>query len=246
MVSSSFLIRSKRQLTSDAVYFVVDCAPLAQAAQPGQFVQVGVPGFFLRRPISVCTIDGSTIGLVIAARGEGTGNLLQLEAGDTIDLLGPLGHGFEVADLQAPIALVGGGIGVPPLAALAKKMPQAQAFLGFQTRAQVMLEDAFSHAVVCTDDGSYGVHGLVTQPLEQALRQRKPSLICACGPRPMLQAVAQLAEQYQVPCQVSLEERMACGVGACLVCQCRLIRDGKEFSAHVCKDGPVFSAEEVF
>lgn len=139
---------------------------------------------------------------------------------------------------------------MPPMLETAKGYGEkATAILGFRSANAVILTQDFqrqgNRVVLCTDDGTMGFHGFVTQALEQQLQQKKPALICACGPHPMLKGVAQLAQQYGVDCQVSLEERMGCGVGACLVCACRTVKDGQEYLSHVCKDGPVFDSKDV-
>jgi dihydroorotate dehydrogenase electron transfer subunit len=202
----------------------------------------------LRRPISICDVNGSRITLVVEARGAGTEWLCRRRSGDVLDCLGPLGHGFDTSGFN--IVLVGGGIGVPPLLYTAKKAAEKRtAILGFRNRGCIMLQTEFENVcndvIVTTDDGSAGEHGFVTAPLELLLREGGFDGILACGPKQMLRAVAGLAEVYQVPCQVSLEERMGCGIGACLVCACKTQKNGEEHMSHVCKDGPVFNAEEV-
>lgn len=226
------------------------CPEAADLAQPGQFAQVLAEGFFLRRPISICGIDkaNGTLRLVFEVRGKGTEQLSRLNVGDNIDLMAPLGHGFTKAEGKA--VCVGGGIGVPPMLGIASEYgSDAVAITGFRNAAAVILQEDFKAAgcdtVLCTDDGSAGIHGFVTTALEEHLQKEKPGIIYACGPTPMLKAVAGLAEKYGVRCEVSLEQRMACGVGACLGCAVKINRDGKEAFLHVCKDGPVFDAKEV-
>ena len=239
---------SVRQLTGDVFDFVLEAPALAAMAQPGQFAQIRVPGHTLRRPISICGIDktAGTLRFVFQIRGQGTAELAQFQPGSTIEILAPLGNGFPV-DKSKRTLLVGGGIGVPPLLGLAAELGEnAVAALGFRNRDAVILEQDFQAAgakvLVATDDGSYGHHGLVTQLAEGEEFQQ----VCACGPLPMLKAVKALAEQRGVPCYVSLEERMACGIGACLGCAVALRgEDGAEYFGHVCKDGPVFDSRRV-
>ena len=226
------------------------CPEVTELAEAGQFAQLLAPGFFLRRPISICQIDkaAGTIRMVFEVRGKGTEELSHLNAGDNIDLIAPLGHGFTKVDGKA--VCVGGGIGVPPMLGIASEYgSDAAVITGFRNAAAVILQEDLKAAgcetVLCTDDGSAGIHGFVTTALEQHLQSNKTDIIYACGPTPMLKAVAALAKQYGVRCEVSLEQRMACGVGACLGCACRTQQEGKEVYKHVCKDGPVFNAEEV-
>lgn len=232
--------------------FIVENRGFAQKAQPGQFAHILVPGKTLRRPISICDADPEqgTLRLVFQIRGEGTELLSQFEEGQKLDVLAPLGHGFTLGDLSRQAVFIGGGIGVPPLLFAAKQFgPNATVILGFRSREAVILKEDFEKAgcrvLLCTDDGSAGIHGLVTQPLKEALLEKKDAVF-ACGPTPMLKGVAKEARDRGVPCQLSLEERMGCGVGACLVCACKIKKaDGEETYLHVCKDGPVFNAEEV-
>lgn len=243
-----FPITKKENLARDIYSFSVRCPDLARQAEPGQFVHIRVNGFPLRRPISICEIHPDTIRLVFQVRGEGTRVLSDLREGDNLDLMGPLGKGFRILDPGEHVILIGGGIGVPPMLELARSYgSDATAILGFRTASAVILEEDFrrtgAEVILCTDDGTAGQKGFVTSALEA-----QPSgshLICACGPLPMLKGVAAIAARQNIPCQVSLEERMGCGVGACLVCACRTVRDGQEIFSHVCKDGPVFDASEV-
>ncbi len=241
----------KEQLAAGVYSYTVSCPEIASQAKPGQFVHIRVDGFSLRRPISICGIDAENglLRMAFEVRGRGTEALSLVGQGQKIDLLGPLGNGFTPPSGQ-PVILVGGGIGVPPLLELAARTgANATAILGFRTASAVILADAFrAHGCdlrIATDDGSEGYHGFVTGLLEERLAQGVPGMVCACGPMAMLKGVVGIAEAYGVPTQVSLEERMGCGVGSCLVCACKTVRDGREVFAHVCKDGPVFDGKEV-
>lgn len=241
----------KQQLTASVYSYTIRCPEIASQARPGQFVHVRVEGFSLRRPISICGIDAENglLRMVFEVRGRGTEALARVAQGQSIDLIGPLGNGFTPPSDQQ-VVLVGGGIGVPPLLELAARVGgRATAILGFRTASAVILADAFRSSGcdlrIATDNGSEGYHGLVTGLLEKRLAEGVPGMICACGPMAMLKGVVGIAQAHGVPTQVSLEERMGCGVGACLVCACRTVRDGREIFAHVCKDGPVFNGEEV-
>lgn len=226
------------------------CPEMAALAKAGQFAQLLAPGFFLRRPISICGIDkqAGTLRLVFEVRGSGTEALSRLNVGDNLDLIAPLGQGFTVTEGRA--VCVGGGIGVPPMLGIAAEYGErAAAITGFRNAAAVILQEDFKalgcETILCTDDGSAGIHGFVTTALEQYLQSNKTDIIYACGPMPMLKGVAAIAEKYGVRCQVSLEQRMACGVGACLGCATKIKRDGEDKHLHVCKDGPVFDSKEV-
>lgn len=243
----------KTQVGEGAFSFVIECPNLAEKARAGQFVHIKVPGKFLRRPISICEVDreNGCITIVFEVRGEGTKLLGECSIGDTMDVMGPLGNGFALLEPGQKAIVIGGGIGVPPLVEVAKHYGgNCSAIIGFRDESKVILEERLveicENVFTATDDGSYGFHGLVTQVLERELLKEKPAIIYACGPKPMLAGVAKLAAAAGVRCQVSMEERMGCGVGACLVCACKTRgEDGKEGYSHVCKNGPVFEAEEV-
>ncbi len=220
--------------------------------QAGQFLQIRCGhSRLLRRPISVCDWQEdepeNLLRIVFEVRGEGTQWLAGRKAGESLDVLGPLGHGFDVEETGRYL-LIGGGIGVPPLLGCAHKAKgSCAAVLGFRDAAHAMLLDEFREScrnvVVTTDDGSLGRHGFVDAAAAEILETDQDfTAILACGPKPMLRSVAKVAAQYGVPCQVSMEERMGCGVGACLVCACDMA-DGTR--KHVCKNGPVFDAKEV-
>lgn len=249
----TYLITQKDNIAKGCYSLWIHCPEIAELAQPGQFVHVRIGSHTLRRPISICEInkEKGELRLVFEIRGKGTDEIADLPRGGQIDLLGPLGNGFDAPATESDsVIVVGGGIGVPPMLETAKAYGKnATAIIGFRNAAAVILEDDFKkygiNTILCTDDGSKGVHGFVTTALEQQLKVQKPSLICACGPAVMLKGVIRLAEENGIRCQVSLEERMGCGVGACLVCACKTVKDGKEYFAHVCKDGPVFDSHEV-
>lgn len=230
----------------------VHCPEVAAIAVPGQFVNVKAPGYFLRRPISICEIDrqGGRLRLVVEVRGGGTEVIAHLRPGDSVDITAPLGTGFFVNPAKHPV-LIGGGIGVPPLLELCKRYGGAAAVVnGFRSASQEILTEEFTRCTsaftLCTNDGSAGVAGLVTGPLEELLQAGGRDILYACGPLPMLKAVAALAARYGVRCQVSMEQRMACGVGACLGCACRTKKpDGSGTYTHVCTNGPVFEADKI-
>ncbi len=246
-------IIEKKTLAKEMYSFVILCPEVAEAAQPGQFVHIRIGSFTLRRPISICEIDKAkgTLRIVFEVRGKGTAEIAGLNKGDLIDMLAPLGHGFTVNPDAKKVICIGGGIGTPPILPLAQIYgSKAAVITGFRSANAVILQEDFkktgAETILCTDDGTMGVHGFVTQPLEDLLKNGGVDAIYACGPMPMLKGIANLAKQYNVPlCEVSLEERMACGVGACLGCACKIKRNDEEYFLHVCKNGPVFNAEEV-
>ncbi|MCL2089358.1 MAG: dihydroorotate dehydrogenase electron transfer subunit [Oscillospiraceae bacterium] len=246
MITGLFPITSKRMQAADVVDFTLHCPEVAATAQSGQFVHIKVGGFTLRRPISICEIDrqAGTVRLVIQVRGNGTAEISRLNQGDYIDMIAPLGQGWN--PIQGSTMVIGGGIGSPPLLQLCKELDNPVVILGFRDKDSIILEDDFAEVSdlhICTDDGSYGFCGYVTERFKQLSADNPPEKVYACGPEGMLRAVAAICRGNAIDCEVSLEERMACGVGACLVCSCKAVKDGKEYYARICKDGPVMAIE---
>lgn len=246
-------ILEKRAIAKDTFSFTLLCPEIAKIACPGQFVHILPKGFGLRRPISIAGIDpeAGTLRIVFAVRGKGTDVLADLHQGDDMDMIAPLGRGFTLMPDAQHVVLVGGGIGVPPMLPLAKYYGEkATAVSGFRSYPQVILQEdlaaAGSRTICCTEDGTAGdTKGFVTDVLEQLL-QMGVDAVYACGPTPMLRAVSEVCIRTATYCEVSLEERMACGIGACLGCACKTKNaSGEEQFVHVCKNGPVFRAEEV-
>lgn len=247
-----YLITEKSAIARNIFSFTISCPEIAQVAVPGQFVHIRIGSFTLRRPISICGIDPDkgTLRIVFEIRGEGTSAIADLNKGDVIDMLAPLGHGFTVNPDFKKVILIGGGIGTPPMLPLAEAYGEkAVAISGFRNASAVILQEDFvaagAETILCTDDGSAGIHGFVTQPLEELVRNGGVDAVFACGPTPMLKRITEICKENSVYCEISLEERMACGIGACLGCACKTKRNDEEYFAHVCKDGPVFKAEEV-
>ena len=239
MQDAKFTILSNTPLTS-AVYELT-LAGDTDGTVPGQFVNVRLPGFYLRRPISVCDRAPGRLTLVYKVVGSGTDALAKRLPGETLDLLIPLGNGYDLTKAGERPLLVGGGVGVPPLYLLAKELRAAgkgvRVVLGFNTKNEIFNEDRFlalgCGVTVATADGTSGVKGFVTDALPEDY-----SYFYACGPVPMLRA---LCEKAKTEGELSLEERMGCGFGACMGCT----HQTKSGPKRVCKEGPVFSKEEL-
>lgn len=249
------LIHSEK-LNKEIYKFTISSEYVAKNAKAGQFVNIrcsdGVSAL-LRRPISICKVDREekSFDVIFQVKGNGTDLLSQKQVGDIIDVIAPLGNGFDLSPDYKNVLVVGGGIGVFPLLGLLEdsKAKSKTAVLGFRNKDFVVLENEFNNAsdefVLTTDDGSYGQKGFVTEHTEKVLKSGKTDMVYACGPTSMLKAIKELTEKYNVPCQVSMEQRMGCGIGACLVCACKTkLGDEWEYS-HVCSDGPVFNAQDV-
>ena len=220
--------------------------------QPGQFVEIKVeksPNTFLRRPISIHFVDTdrNELWLLIQIIGEGTAHLATLKAGDKLNVVFPLGNGFTLPeDKSENVLLVGGGVGIAPMLYFAKRLTELgcrpSILVGVKTKADLLLLDAYrkyGKVYVSTEDGSMGDKGFVTQ--HSVLEQEKFDRICCCGPRPMMAAMAKYAKSRNITCEVSLENKMACGIGACLCC----VEDTKEGNLCVCKEGPVFNINQL-
>lgn len=244
-------VYSQVQLAEGIFSMWLGAGEMAKAAVPGQFIAVypNDSARLLPRPISICETDPEKelLRIVYRVAGEGTKELSSCRAGDTLSIMGPLGNGFPLKDQKA--LLIGGGIGIPPMLELAKALScEKTAVLGYRDSQTFLAEEIGKYAglAVATEDGSVGTKGTVLDAIKaQGL---KADIIYACGPTPMLRALKEYAAKEGIECWISLEERMACGVGACLGCVCHS-KDVDEHSnvrnKRVCKDGPVFLADEV-
>lgn len=249
-VKKTAKVRRQEQLASDIYSLVLYIPEIAESAKAGQFVSVYSKdgANLLPRPISLCEIDKGegTIRLVYRVVGKGTKEFSRLAAGDTIDIMGPLGNGFTLKDKTA--ILIGGGIGIPPMVELAKELNcEKNIVLGFRDET-FLLEDLEprGEVYIASEDGKTGVKGNVLDAIKQY--NIKADIIYACGPTPMLRAIKEYAFEHNMEAQLSLEEKMACGIGACLACVCQ----STDVDSHshvknkrICKDGPVFDAGEV-
>jgi len=246
------LLYNKR-VRGSCFYGIIDAPKIAKKAYPGQFVNVKISQDadpLLRRPFSIHQIKGSSIKILYEVVGKATQALSEKKAGEYLDIIGPLGKGFSVINSRISI-LVAGGMGVAPLVFLAEKIKKGKTMvlIGAKTEGQILCEKDFRglgcEVKISTDDGSKGFQGKVTELLKQILHARQHPLesivIYACGPKPMLKEISRISKIYKVPAQISLEEHMACGIGACLGC----VVETDEGSKRVCKDGPVFKAEEI-
>ncbi len=241
MKQGIFTITSNTALTADVYKMTLegDCSAVTNS---GQFVNILIDGLYLRRPISVCDCEGNTLTLVYKVVGKGTEKMSVLKAGDTLDILSGLGNGYDLSKAGKKSILLGGGVGVPPLYMLAKKLierkVEVEVVLGFNKKEEIFYEEEFKNlgakVTVTTVDGSYGVRGFVTTAMENA----HYDYFYTCGPEPMLKAVCKTAKSSG---QLSFEERMGCGFGACMGCSCKTLTGNKR----ICKEGPVLTKEEI-
>lgn len=241
-------IARQEQLAGDVFSIWIETDNIAKNARPGQFVSVYSKdgSRLLPRPISICETDENRLRMVYRTVGAGTIEFSGYRAGDTLDVLGPLGNGYTTD--QRKSILLGGGIGIPPMLELAKRLPGDKTIvLGY--RDELFLNDEFApygDVYIATEDGSAGTKGNVLDVVRTC--NLTADVLYACGPKPMLRAVKAYAEEKEIDAFISLEERMACGIGACLACVCQTKEvDGHSnvHNARICKDGPVFNAREV-
>ena len=240
MKQSIFTIISNEALTKD-VYKMVLGGDTSAITASGQFVNIQLEGRFLRRPISVCDWDATTLTIVYKVVGHGTEAMSAMQSGEKLDILTGLGNGYDLSLAGEHPVLIGGGVGVPPMYGAAKRLAEqgikATVILGFNTASEIFYEEQFKalgcDVTVTTVDGSYGVKGFVTNALPETY-----TYFYTCGPEPMLKAVYKATSTSG---QMSFEERMGCGFGACMGCTCHTLVGPKR----VCLDGPVFPTEEV-
>ncbi len=240
MKQGKFLILDNKPLT-DSVFKMTLQGNTSDIVRPGQFVNIKIDGLFLRRPISVCDVEGEFLTIIYKTVGKGTKQLSKMQSG-FLDVLTGLGNGYDLTKAGESPVLIGGGVGVPPMYFLCKQLLAmgkcVRVILGFNTAAEVFYENEFktlgAQVTVTTVDGSYGVKGFATH----ALVDMKYSYFYTCGPEPMLKSVYKASNTSG---QFSFEKRMGCGFGACMGCSCKTITGYKR----ICKEGPVLDKEEI-
>lgn len=242
----------QKKIASDVYSLWLQTEQIAKEARPGQFVSVYSKddSRMLPRPISICEIDRESgrLRLVYRVVGQGTEELSHLSAGEKLEILGPLGNGFAPVEGKKKAFLMGGGIGIPPMVQLAKELDcEVQVIAGYRDELFLTEELKANGALyIATEDGSAGTKGNVMDAIRE--NGLTADIIYACGPKPMLRAIKAYAEEHQIMCYISMEERMACGIGACLACVCQSKEVDEHTHVHnkrICKDGPVFLSTEV-
>ena len=243
-------ILSNRRVGTEIYRLEINCPFLAQEGVPGQFIQVRIDGMglLLRRPLGIAEAYSATgiVAMYYRIVGKGTAALAEMKPGQTVNCLGPLGKGFSL-QAERPL-LIGGGMGIAPLLFLAQRFQgKAAVLMGGRNKAEVFWSDFFAPAAkevfITTDDGSAGEKGFTTALLPTLLEKYRFDVLFTCGPDIMMRKIWEIADKADVPCQVSLERHMACGLGACLSCAIDTADGGRK---KVCQDGPVFWAQEVF
>ena len=256
MIDQSVDVVFNRPVNHDTWLMGLKSPHMAAEARPGQFVMLRVGSGIdplLRRPFSVAGVKGDLFMVLYRVVGKGTAVMTAAKAGEKLAVLGPLGKGFDVLQGSVLPVLVGGGIGVAPLFFLSQSLTgrRVEFMMGFRSAKDIIRphdDEAPNHRLsISTDDGTEGHAGLVTNLLGIFLEKNKTQSMClfACGPRPMLKQVAKMAMVRGVPCQVSLESAMACGLGACQGCAVKASENGTRSYYHVCQDGPVFPIQSI-
>lgn len=241
MTESVFTVISNEKIAKNTYKMIL--SGNTEGGRPGQFVNIKIDGFFLRRPISVCDIEENTLTLIYKTVGAGTDKLSKTEKGEKLNILAFLGNGYDLSKSGEAPLLIGGGVGVPPLFPLAKKLvkegKKPTAILGFNSADEIFLKDEFEaigvKTFIATADGSVGTHGFVTDVMKNIGGY---TYFYTCGPEPMLRAVY---GESKTDGEFSFEERMGCGFGACVGCTCKT----KYGNKRICRDGPVLSKEEI-
>lgn len=242
MKKSNFIIEENISLTEN-VYKMVLSGDTSYIKKPGQFINIALSGLYLRRPISVCDYDEKTVTIIYKAVGKGTEQMSKMKKGEALDALSGLGNGFSTEESGSRPLVIGGGVGVPPMYNLAKKLisegKNPIAILGFNTENEIFYKNEFdalgATVYISTADGSVGEKGFVTDVIKKLDGY---TYFYACGPEPMLKAVY---NETTTSGQLSFEERMGCGFGACMGCSC----ETKYGNKRICKDGPVLLKEEI-
>ena len=249
------MLLSSEKVAADTFEMVLETRNAKRDAIPGQFMHLQVPDrpdILLRRPISINSVDTSesTITLIIQAKKEGTRILCEQKPNTILDVIGPVGTGFFMHKDFRKVAVVGGGIGVAPLRYLIERNPSVDfySFLGFRNKHFVYQSSIFkrnSNLHLYTDDGSAGKKGVPTDALDQMLKTEHFDAVYACGPVPMFRSLKNIILKHEIPCYISMEERMGCGMGGCMVCVCKVEEEGSTDYKKVCQDGPVFDIRKV-
>ena len=242
MIQSIYTVVSNMKI-ADSVYKMVLSGDTSAFTKPGQFLNIKLDGLFLRRPISVCDYDDKTITIIYKVVGIGTEKMALMTDGEKLDILTGLGNGFDTEKSGDSPLLIGGGVGVPPMYGLCKKLisegKQVSVILGFNKESEIFYKEEFeslgAKVYIATADGSVGTKGFVTD----IMKDLEYSFFYTCGPMPMFKAIEKIAKGSG---EFSFEERMGCGFGACMGCTCKTITGGYK---RICKDGPVMQREEI-
>lgn len=249
MKDYNLIIKSNKEIASKVFRMKLHAKESLPQFKGGQFLHLEVPNRILRRPLGILEMDQNSLDIVYAVVGEGTFELSQLGEGTQLKAMLPLGNGFDLSQNYKKVALLGGGLGSVPLLPVTKTYQDIEfySYMGFRSKDNVILYDEFKQSckktVYATEDGSFGEKGYALDVLLKDMKNIDFDAVLVCGPKPMMKAIKNA--RLNVPVYVSLEERMGCGVGACLVCTCKIQKGNDVQNLRVCADGPVFLLDEV-
>ena len=255
MIETEVKLKGKKNIAKGIFCFEFETSNNLPDIVPGQFVNLSIPNrpdLILKRPFGIMDFDKqkNTFKIAFAVVGEGTKSLSAMKAGEKINATIPLGNGFSINFFNKRVVLVGGGSGIFPLYSM-KNYPELElySFLGYKNKESSFLTSEFNdiskEVYISSDDGTIGEKGFITDILEQKIDGICPDLVLACGPSNMLKALKKIILKRHIITQVSIEERMGCGIGACLVCACKILENNKISNKRACFDGPVFNINEV-
>jgi len=249
-----FKVKLNREIAKDVFELTLSTDEQldVQSFKGGQFAHVEVPlgTGLLRRPFCIYKMTKSTVTFLIAKKGSGTEGLCSLKVGTELKVILPLGKGFTLGENDKKVVLLGAGMGCAPLFPVIQTYPDREyySFMGFHDKSKVICVEEFAtytKSVFCTSDGSFGERGHATDVFLERLEQIKPDVVLICGPHSFMKSAQKIAIDNNLKAYLSTEQRMGCGIGACLVCSCKTVKDGEEHMSRVCADGPVFDVREI-
>lgn len=239
-------VENNEKFSEDIFKITINCPEIAKKSKPGQFISILCEDLVLRRPFSIAGATENTISVLYKLKGKGTKFISKLKKDEEIDLIGPLGNGFNIQNKKS--ILVGGGVGVAPLLFISENLKTQNIPFNFVAGFQSLPESYKTlpeNSYIITEDGSSDYKGRIDKYLEQIIKENKPEIIYSCGPKPVLQYVSKIAEQFNIEAQVALERDFACGIGVCMGCSIEIKENDKIVNKRICKDGPVFEGRTV-
>ena len=239
-------IAENLQLSDDTYLISLNCRRAAQKALPGQFISILCENLILRRPFSIANVNNDTVQIIYKIKGEGTQYISRLKTGNNLNIIGPLGKGFNITPVNS--LLIGGGVGIAPVMYLSKVLEKKcipyHLLVGFRSMIDIP-ELNKSKTSIVTENSSSKLSGIINNHLEEFINKHKPEKIYACGPEPVLKFIVDMANKYNLEVEVALEKKFACGIGACMGCAIQVTENNEIKNRQICKDGPVFDGKSV-
>ena len=239
-------ITKNLQLSDDTYLISLNCREVAQKALPGQFISILCENLILRRPFSIANVDNDIVQIIYKIKGEGTQYISKLKTGNNLNIIGPLGKGFNITNNNS--LLIGGGVGIAPVMYLSKVLEEKRIpyhlLAGFRSMIDIPGLNKEKTSIV-TEDGSSELSGIINNHLEEFINRYKPEKIYACGPEPVLKFIVNMTDKYNLEAEVALEKKFACGIGVCMGCTIQITENNEIKNRQICKDGPVFDGKSV-